>query len=210
MITLDFDAFSPSILKERKYYFSYQTCWRWRRHSHHRLPILQDIKAGLYDSYHFNFASSLPRPMMEDLAKAALECDSVSQISKVFDQYLNFVSLEDRLFHLNQQNSYVDFHDPTLSDSKGEENVERTAEALFSSIVTLGVIPIIRAPRGDAAELVARRLESKIREHLSGMGNLLVENAAWNRPGTMHLSNRNILSAYAFHPRSFGHLGPKY
>lgn len=45
-----------------------------------------------------------------------------------------------------------------------------------------GVVPIIRAPRGDAAELVARRLEGKLREHLSNVGNLL-ENAAWNRPG---------------------------
>lgn len=98
---------------------------------------MQDVKAGLYDTYHFNFASSLPRPLMEELAKAALESDSVSQIAKVFDQYLNFVSLEDNLFHLNQQNSYIEFHDPSLSDSKAEENVERTAEALFSSVVTL-------------------------------------------------------------------------
>jgi sec1 family domain-containing protein 1 len=98
---------------------------------------MQDIKSGLYDTYHLNFASSLSRPLMEELAKAALESDAVSQISKVFDQYLNFVSLEDNLFHLNQQNSYMEFHDPTLSDSKGDENVERTSEALFSAIVTL-------------------------------------------------------------------------
>lgn len=75
--------------------------------------------------------------MLEELAKAALECDSVSSVSKVYDQYLNFVSLEDNLFHLNIPSSYVDFHDPTLSDSKAEENLERTVEALFSVIVTL-------------------------------------------------------------------------
>jgi hypothetical protein len=52
------------------------------------------------------------------------------------------------------------------------------------------VIPIIRCPKGDAAELIATKLDAKIREHLSQVGNLL-ENASWNRP-VLIIMDRNI------------------
>ena len=60
--------------------------------------LLQDLKNQLYQSYHFNFISPLSRALLEDLAKAALDSNSVSQVTKVYDQYLNFICLEDDLF----------------------------------------------------------------------------------------------------------------
>jgi len=39
-------------------------------------------------------------------------------------------------------------------------------DGLFSALVTLGVVPIIRAPRGGAAEAVAQGLDTKLRDHL--------------------------------------------
>jgi hypothetical protein len=53
-----------------------------------------------------------------------------------------------------------------------------------------GVVPVIRCPKGDAAEMIAAKLDAKIREHLSNVGNLL-ENASWNRP-VLILLDRNI------------------
>ena len=44
---------------------------------------------------------------MEDLAAAALLSGAVANIHKVFDQYLNFITLEDDLFVLRHQNSDV-------------------------------------------------------------------------------------------------------
>lgn len=45
--------------------------------------ICQDCKAQLYDKYYFNFISAIPRPLLEEVAKASLEADCVAQIGRV-------------------------------------------------------------------------------------------------------------------------------
>lgn len=67
--------------------------------------ICQDLQNHLYESYYFNFISPISRQRLEDLASAAINSQSVAQVLKVFDQYLNFISLEDDLFILRCQNS---------------------------------------------------------------------------------------------------------
>jgi hypothetical protein len=47
-----------------------------------------------------------------------------------------------------------------------------------SALVTLGVVPIIRCPRGGAAEHVASVLEGRLRDLLKGRSNLFSEAAA--------------------------------
>jgi hypothetical protein len=44
--------------------------------------------------------------------------------------------------------------------------VGQIVDGLFSVLVTLGVVPIIRCPKGGAAEHVAAALEGKLRDHL--------------------------------------------
>lgn len=63
---------------------------------------------------------------MELLARETLANGSVDMISKIFDQNLEFVSLEHRLFSLDRPGSYVQYNDPTCSDAevgpyRGEE-----------------------------------------------------------------------------------------
>lgn len=67
--------------------------------------IGQDLHNQLYDSYYFNFISSISRQRLEDLASAAISAQRVSQILKVSDQYLNFISLEEDFVILRNQNS---------------------------------------------------------------------------------------------------------
>ena len=55
----------------------------------------------LYSSFYLNFVSKLDRSLMERLARDCLAANAASLISKVFDQYLDFVSLEPKLFMLN-------------------------------------------------------------------------------------------------------------
>lgn len=44
--------------------------------------IISDVSSSLYDSFHLNFSSSIPRPLLEDLASGS---DSISiSISYVF------------------------------------------------------------------------------------------------------------------------------
>lgn len=67
--------------------------------------ISRDLQNHLYESYYFNFTSPITRQRLEDLATAAINSQSVAQVLKVYDQYLNFISLEDDMFILRCQNS---------------------------------------------------------------------------------------------------------
>ncbi len=48
-----------------------------------------------------------------------------------------------------------------------------------------GVVPIIRAPRNGAAEVVATQLDTKIHDHLANVGNLFENTTTFQRPGTV-------------------------
>ncbi|XP_054709105.1 sec1 family domain-containing protein 1-like [Uloborus diversus] len=97
--------------------------------------------------------------------------------SKVFDQYLNFITLEDDMYILRHQDcgsiNYFAFNRGDVKDSEMEKIIDNVVDSLFSVFVTLGVVPIIRSPRGNAAEVVAEKLDKKIRENLRDTRNSL-------------------------------------
>lgn len=66
--------------------------------------LCQDLKNELYESYYLNFISPIPRTLLEDIAQASISANCVQQINKIFDQYSNFISLEDELFCLHNKN----------------------------------------------------------------------------------------------------------
>ncbi|KAF9601769.1 hypothetical protein IFM89_022937 [Coptis chinensis] len=129
----------------------------------------------VYKTFHLNFSSSLPRPLLENLASGTLEGNGVERISKVFDQYLEFVTLEDNMFSLAQNLCYVQLNDPSAGDKEIEEIIERVVSGLFCVLATLGVVPIIRCPRGGPAEMVAAALDLRLRDHLISKNNLFTE-----------------------------------
>ncbi|GLT27918.1 hypothetical protein SLA2020_028840 [Shorea laevis] len=137
--------------------------------------VIADASRSLYDSFHLNFSSSIPRPLLEDLASGTLSSDSIDKIAKVHDQYLEFVTLEDNLFSLAQKYCYMHLNDPSAGDKEIEEIIERIVNGLFCVLATLAVVPIIRCPRGGAAEMVASALDQKLRDHLLSKNNLFSE-----------------------------------
>ncbi|PRQ20181.1 putative sec1-like protein [Rosa chinensis] len=137
--------------------------------------IIADTSSLLYDSFHLNFSSCIPRPLLEDLASGAVNSDSIHRISKVHDQYLEFVTLEDNLFSLAQKSSYVQLNDPSAGDRDIEEIIEKIVGGLFCVLATLAVVPIIRCPRGGPAEMVASALDQRLRDHLLSKNNLFTE-----------------------------------
>ncbi|XP_059647389.1 SEC1 family transport protein SLY1 [Cornus florida] len=137
--------------------------------------IVADASRSLYDSFHLNFSSSIPRPLLEDLASGTLNSDAIHRISKVHDQYLEFVTLEDNLFSLANKSCYVQLNDPSAGDREIEEIIEKIASGLFSVLATLAVVPIIRCPRGGPAELVSALLDQRLRDHLLAKNNLFSE-----------------------------------
>ena len=155
--------------------------------------IAQDLASGLYESYYINFTSALSRPLLEDFASQVARDGTAEQVQQVFDQYLDYIVLEPSLFTLlpvassaqytstastSAPSTYRRLNDPSAGQAEVEAETDRIAASLFSSLATLGNLPIIRCPRGNAAELVARKLEGKLRDHMStskGASNLFAK-----------------------------------
>ncbi|XP_014277012.1 protein sly1 homolog [Halyomorpha halys] len=171
--------------------------------------ISQDLQRNVYDIYHLNFISPLSRQRLEDLASAALQANCVSNIHKVFDQYLNFISLEEDMFILKHQSSdeisYYAINRGDIKDTEMDNIMDSVVDSLFSVFATLGTVPIIRCPRGNAAEMVAEKLDKKLRENLRDTRNSLLlmdtvqaGNFSFQRPLLIVL-DRNVDMATPLH-----------
>lgn len=62
---------------------------------------------------------------------------------------------------------------PDITDTEMETIMDTIVDSLFCFFVTLGAIPIIRCSRGTAAEMVAVKLDKKLRENLRDARNSL-------------------------------------
>ncbi|CAH1791865.1 unnamed protein product [Owenia fusiformis] len=139
--------------------------------------VSRDIQGELYESYYLNFISAVSRQKLEDIASAAIQSQNVQLVSKVFDQYLNFISLEDDMFALKHQDShtisYYALNRGDVKDTEMEMIMDSIVDSLFCLFVTMGTVPIIRCPRGNAAEMVAEKLDKKLRDNLRDTRNSL-------------------------------------
>lgn len=129
--------------------------------------ITQDLKNGLYSPAYINFLTSIPRPLLEDFAAQTAEAGTAESIGQVYDQYLNFIVSEPNLFSLGMgKESYWTMNSAQTTDEAIDENIDRIVSGLFSVAVTMGTIPIIRCPKGGAAEMIAAKLDRKLRDHI--------------------------------------------
>jgi len=124
--------------------------------------MAKDINNGIYGAFYINFSSPASDIILEEFAKQVVSGGGADLVQKIYDQYSNFISLEKDLFSLSIPKSYIAFNDPLLTDVQAKTNVEQVSTSLFSAIVTLGTIPIIRCPKNGASELIAKELEKKI------------------------------------------------
>lgn len=126
--------------------------------------IADDLERGLYGRTHLNFVTKLQRSEMEYFANLVVKSGCLGKVASVHDQYLDYVCLEDRMFTLNKIKSYVQYNRSNQTDSAMEEAMDDICYGLFSVVSTLGVLPIIRCPRGGAPEMVARKLNRMVAE----------------------------------------------
>ncbi|XP_027199034.1 sec1 family domain containing Slh [Dermatophagoides pteronyssinus] len=156
------------------------------------MRICQDFRNHLYDHYHLNFISPISRAKLEELATAALQANCVTNISKIYDQYLNFISLEDDVFILRHSDkdkiSFYAINRPANQEPEIESIMDQIVDSLFSFFVTLGVVPIIRTPKGNAAEMVGEKLDKRIRENLRDTKNTVFNGSDIQRLGVSSLS----------------------
>jgi len=129
--------------------------------------IVQDLNSGLYESIYVNFASAVPRSLLQELAKGALQANCAQKVAGVFDRFISFVSLSPALFSLNLPEAYATIHSPSIAEQLIGQYIARIVDGLLSVLVTMHALPIIRCPANDpVAEMVARSLEERIREML--------------------------------------------
>ncbi|KAL6883689.1 hypothetical protein ACP4OV_011103 [Aristida adscensionis] len=141
--------------------------------------VAADAAAGLYASFHLNFSTSVPRPVLERLAAAcAAAPEAARRVARVADQYVDFVCLEEGLFSLAQPRAYVALNDPAAADADIAALVDAVVLGLFCVVATLGVVPVIRCARGGPAEMVAAGLDARLRDHLLAKPNLFTEAAS--------------------------------
>ncbi|KAJ7632432.1 Sly1 vesicle trafficking sec1-like protein [Roridomyces roridus] len=149
--------------------------------------IAEDLEKSLYESFHLNFVEPLPRALLEELAASVAKDGTGDSVEQVLDQYLSFIAPSPSLFSLLPpppppqitpaapaapttapipQSTYAILNSPSSTEQAIEAEIERVASGLFSAIATVGHVPYIRCPRGNAAEMVAKKLETKIRDAL--------------------------------------------
>lgn len=146
--------------------------------------ITSDLSRGLYSPAYINFLWSIPRPLLEDFAAQTAEAGTSESIAQFYDQYLNFTVAEPDLFSLGmgKKNTYWALNSAKTTDEELDDVMARVVSGLFSVMVTMGVLPIIRCPKGAAAEQIAGKLDRKLRDHyLNSKDNLF---SASNRPST--------------------------
>lgn len=157
--------------------------------------ITSDLSRGLYSPAYLNFLSSIPRPLLEDFGSQVVQTNTAEHLAQVYDQYLNFVVSEPDLFHLNMKGAYHTLNSSQTSDQELDNLVDRIVSGLFSVVVTMGVVPIIRCPTGGAAQDICAKLDRKLRDHiLNSKTNLFSDNKSStvsSRP-VMVIVDRNV------------------
>ncbi|KAI5955013.1 SLY1 [Candida jiufengensis] len=134
--------------------------------------ILQDIESDKYEYYYINFTSNISRDLLEEFAKKIALSGKSNRIKQVWDQYLDFIVTEPNLFSLNMNEIFTIFNTSTTQEDTIHQLVGKIADGLLSLIITLNVIPIIRAQQHGPAEYVAQELDLKLREYITNSKSL--------------------------------------
>jgi sec1 family domain-containing protein 1 len=108
--------------------------------------------------------------LLERIAAGMVQAATPTVVAKVFDQHLSFIALEQNLFTLALEDSYVQLNDSKASEQQLEAAVAAVVDGLFSVCATLSVVPKIRCAPGGLAEHVSRALSKKLASQLSGKG----------------------------------------
>lgn len=153
--------------------------------------IANDLSKGLYESVYINFTSALPRVLLEDLASKTIATSS--SIAQVYDQYANFIVSEPYIFSLGLPKIYSALASTKTKEEEIEDIVGKIVNGLFCVVLTSGSIPIIRTSRGNAAEMIAHKLDEKLRNHVLNSRNQLNNTTASSsqRP-VLIILDRNI------------------
>ncbi|KAJ4371245.1 Vesicle trafficking between the ER and Golgi [Neocucurbitaria cava] len=155
--------------------------------------ITADLAQGLYTPAYINFTNSISRELLENFGAMTVASSTAEHIAQIYDQSLSFVVTEPDLFSLNMKKSYYTLNSAKTSDAELDHVVDSIVGGLFSVCVTMKALPIIRCPKGGAAEDISAKLDRKLRDHLlNSRTNVFSESSAVGSRPLLILVDRNI------------------
>lgn len=156
------------------------------------LVVIDDLNQDKYDSFYINFTSLINRELLEEFAKKVSISGKSQKIKQVFDQYLDYIVTEPNLFSLNLPQIFTQFNSSNTSEDKIHGLVDVIANGLLSTIISMDIVPVIRAQQNGPAEFVAQQLDLKLREYLSNTrGSTTATSSIQQRP-VLILLDRNF------------------
>ncbi|EGW35779.1 uncharacterized protein SPAPADRAFT_58985, partial [Spathaspora passalidarum NRRL Y-27907] len=161
------------------------------------LLIIDDLVHDKYESFYINFTSSINRELLEEFAKKVSTSGKSTKIKQVYDQYLDFIVTEPNLFSLNLPKIFTTFNTVHTQEETIHQLVDTIADGLLSTIITMDIVPVIRAQQNGPAEFVATSLDLKLRDYLSNSRNAGATQPIQQRP-VMILLDRNFDLASMF------------
>ncbi|KAL6450288.1 SLY1 Protein SLY1 [Candida maltosa Xu316] len=157
------------------------------------LIIIDDLLSDKYDSYYINFTSSINRELLEEFAKKVSISGKSYKIKQVYDQYLNYVVTEPNLFSLNLNGIFTQFNSSSTDEDKIHGLVDVISDGLLSVIISMDIVPVIRAQQNGPAEFVAQQLDLKLREYLNNTrSNLTTATSSIQTRPVLILLDRNF------------------
>ncbi|CCW65021.1 unnamed protein product [Phytomonas sp. EM1] len=164
--------------------------------------LVVDCSRRLYEWVYLNFAAPVPRGLLERLARGLSESalPAIAHL-RVFDRMLSYVALDEDLFSLMQPRSFWTLNRRGAAEAVVEVHLTAVVEGVLHVLLTMGGSPVIAHSRTGAAEAMAGRLATRLRD--AAAERLLPPAAAFGRPLLLLVDRSTDLATALHHPFSY-------
>ncbi|KPI88905.1 putative sec1 family transport protein [Leptomonas seymouri] len=166
--------------------------------------IADDCAHSLYEWVYLNFTKQIPRPQLELLAQrlCSSPLQSIRHI-RVFDRTLSYVALENDLFSLMLDNSFLILNKTNAKEEEIEEHLNQVVLGISHVCLSMQVLPIIVHSRSGAAAEVARRLSLRLNDALSDKQLVPAPSSVLGRPLLLLVDRSSDIATALHHPFTY-------
>ncbi|KPA74093.1 putative mitochondrial sec1 family transport protein [Leptomonas pyrrhocoris] len=166
--------------------------------------IADDCAHSLYEWVYLNFTTQIPRPQLESLSQklCSSPLQSIRHI-RVFDRTLSYVALENDLFSLMLNNSFVVLNKTNAKDEEIEEHLNQVVLGISHVCLSMQVLPILVHSRSGAATEVARRLSLRLNDALNDKQLTPAPSSVLGRPLLLLVDRSSDIATALHHPFTY-------
>ncbi|KAL7697522.1 sec1 family transport protein [Lotmaria passim] len=166
--------------------------------------IADDCAHNLYEWVYLNFTTQIPRPQLESLAQklSSSPLQSIRHIH-VYDRTLSYVALENDLFSLMLNNSFLTLNKTNAKDEEIEEHLNQVVLGISHVCLSMQVLPILVHSRSGAAAEVARRLSLLLNDALNDKQLTPAPSSVLGRPLLLLVDRSSDIATALHHPFTY-------